>query len=316
MNNYTKPWIISLNKPSGITSHDVIRDLKKLLPKPFGKIGHFGTLDPFAEGLLLIGGNGGQKLNEYIHSWFPKTYEAIGILGQATVTGDMTEEGMDQVQICGDTKAQEEIQMMDLQKIQDLWVQKYLGEYLQVPPMYSAAKHEGKPLHYYARQGIKIEKEPVARKVLEIKVLEINFPKVHFKVTVSSGTYIRKLFEDMAMTIGTLGVLKELKRTEIGPFSLKDAVDLSKLSSWSWDNQKPIEEIVPIGSVILNERGSYLYGHGQSIEMHYVDKNQTAQVETPESADFVWVKSANVEVLGLARAENQRLRPQFNFPNQ
>ena len=87
-----KPYLLNVHKPPGMTSHEVVRHFKRHLPRPFGKIGHLGTLDPFAQGVLLLAMGGGQRLNDLIHQWYPKSYLAEGVLGVQTATGDMTVE--------------------------------------------------------------------------------------------------------------------------------------------------------------------------------------------------------------------------------
>lgn len=304
------PWIIQLNKPVNIGSLDLVRELKRSLPRPFGKIGHFGTLDPFAEGVLVVAGDGAQKLNDYIHDWFPKTYEAVGVLGLSTPTGDMTEEGTRKKELDPEVGKLENSQ---IEELQNLWCQKFLGEYLQVPPQYSASKFEGKPMHFYARQGIKVEKEAVSRKIFSLKVLEVNFPEVKFEVEVSSGTYIRTLFEDMAKVLGTIGVLKTLKRTSVGPFKISNCYKLEDLnfSNWNWEKFLNPHIHIPMKSIFLNEKGSHLYGNGQRIRSLYF---QRVEGENRQKEDFAWVFSSKGRLFGLGKVENDILGSEFNFP--
>ncbi len=309
-----RPWVLPIYKPAGDLSYDIIRDFKKRVPKPHGKIGHFGTLDPFAEGVLVLGGNGGQKLNDFIHDWFPKTYIAAGVLGQKTDTGDLTEEGKRSLKIDLDFPKINFSQA----EMQNLWTQKFLGEYLQVPPMYSASKHEGRPLHFYARQGIKIDKPPVSRKIFELKVLEVNWPQVKFEVTVSSGTYIRKLFEDMALVLGTFGVLSELQRIKMGPFELENSLTQENWPTregWNWQELPQIYEQVPLKQIHLNERGSYLYGNGQNIDLIEYLHRETVPNDSLESlSGYSWVFSNDQELFGLGKIAGNRIAPEFNFP--
>ena len=158
----SKPIIINLYKPKDMSSQHVVRLFKRKFPKKT-KIGHFGTLDPFATGVLMIGVNGAQRLNEYIHECLPKTYIATGILGLETATGDLTEEPTQR-----DDSEYLRTVIKDFSKefIETHLRKKFLGVYMQAPHKYSAAKHEGKALHEWARAGVEIKKEKKVKKQL------------------------------------------------------------------------------------------------------------------------------------------------------
>ena len=183
-----EPHLFAVDKPKGITSYDVIRKFKKILKRPFGKIGHLGTLDPFASGLLFIGISGATRFSDLIHDRTNKTYLASGLVGVKTDSGDET----------GNIVLEQEGKIdIEVEELSRLWGEKFKGDYFQVPPAYSATKHEGKKLYEYAREGIVIEKKAVRRRIEKIQLFDLKDEVVTFEVTVSKGTYIRTLFEDM-----------------------------------------------------------------------------------------------------------------------
>jgi len=200
--------ILLINKPKGITSFDVIRKLKKILNTT--KIGHSGTLDPFAEGLLLVLVGRATKLSNMLMSQ-NKTYEGTLSFGKHYDTYDHTGEILKE-----DNKV---ISLSDLEGIKGA----FLGTYMQTPPIYSAIKKDGKKLYEYARSGIdvKLEQRMVTINSLEFNRLSENSFK--FITNVSSGTYIRSLAVDLATSLNTYGYLASLKRVSSGSFNLRDS---------------------------------------------------------------------------------------------
>jgi tRNA pseudouridine55 synthase len=207
-------------------SFDVVRYFKRHLPGDPGRIGHFGTLDPFACGVLLIGVGGAARLNDLVHAHLPKTYLAVGKIGIETDTGDW--EG----RILQEDRSRylnEVIASFDQNFIQETIAKKFLGVYWQAPHTYSATKFQGRPLHEWAREGVEIKKEPVKRFVHNIEVVRWSFPYLSVRVKVSSGTYVRTLFSDIARELGTIGSLIALQRESIGEISQKFAL---KMKNW------------------------------------------------------------------------------------
>ncbi|VEU80789.1 tRNA pseudouridine(55) synthase TruB [Haploplasma axanthum] len=208
--------IILVNKPKGITSYDVIRTAKKILKT--NKIGHTGTLDPFAEGLLILCvGKATKLVNNFINA--DKVYEGILKLNNHYDTYDVTGNI-----ISSDDKV---ISYQEIKSIE----KDFTKTYLQAPPIYSAIKKDGKKLYEYARSGIDIEVEK-----REVSIYSLNFSdtkvknEFEFITHVSKGTYIRSLAVDIASSLGTFGALKELKRIKIAKYSINDAVDLDLLT--------------------------------------------------------------------------------------
>ncbi len=255
-NESSQALLFALHKPAGPTSYDVVHTVKKLLGKQARKIGHFGTLDPFANGLMLIGTGGATRLADRFHDQFPKTYRATGKLGIKMDTGDSTGDELERAQVASHPL--------------ELWqgkAQAMIGEYWQRPPAFSAAKHEGKALYEYARRGIVIEKEPVRRFIHQLEVVSVGDEEVVIEASVSSGTYIRTLFEDLAKNCGNLGHLAHLTRTRIG--TMECPPDHGELKQWNLETLQqhwlPLDQLLPHPHVMLEGRDLELFGHGQCL---------------------------------------------------
>lgn len=302
MSSLFRPSILNVYKPPGLSSVDVLYRIKKLIPKSLNcKIGHFGTLDPFAEGVLLVGFFGATKLNEYIHELMPKKYLAGGVLGQETETGDLTVEVKHRDVSEYFFKV---ISQFSSTFIEEQLRQKFLGTYEQAPHVYSAAKYEGKKLHQWAREGVKIQKEKVAREIYSLNVKEINFPELFIEYEVSSGTYIRTLFSDSAHYLGTLGVLKTLKRTAIGCEIVENSfsLDLFKNEEDLFSRAKDIFEILFLSDIHFGEFDGHLLLNGQTITR-----------ESISCADgLYWFKTE--KVTALLKAENKKFKIVTQFP--
>lgn len=219
LNQIETNGFILIDKPEGITSYDVIRKIKKIL-RELGiktKIGHAGTLDPFATGLLVIMLGKYTRLSDYIMDGF-KTYSGTIDIGNRTDTGDYTGEIIESKDIDGDT-----IDKMIAESTN------FVGDFMQIPPQYSALKHNGKPLYEYARKGEFVEKPP-----REITVRGFNVFKeeaqIKFVTTVSKGTYVRTLIEDYCAKFGILANLKSLRRESSGGITVEDAIDIDDLN--------------------------------------------------------------------------------------
>ncbi|MEG0034290.1 MAG: tRNA pseudouridine(55) synthase TruB [Bacilli bacterium] len=211
-----KDGILLINKPIDFTSRDVVNVIGRELKTK--KVGHCGTLDPFASGLLLVGVNKGTKILQFLESE-SKTYLATLKLGETTSTLDTEGEIIDTKPIS--VHAKEEI--IDILK-------SFLGKSMQIPPIYSAIKVKGKALYKYARNN-----EEVDIKEREIEIFDINFvsyvaPFLSFNISCSKGTYIRTLGSDIANKLGEIGYLIKLQRTNIGNFSLNNAIEINNIT--------------------------------------------------------------------------------------
>ncbi|MGH7483921.1 MAG: tRNA pseudouridine(55) synthase TruB, partial [Longimicrobiales bacterium] len=208
--------ILPVDKPEGPTSHDIVARARRVLGQR--RIGHTGTLDPFASGLLLLCLGASTRLAEYLVS-LPKRYEAVARLGARTDTDDRT----------GEVLARSEAwRTLDLAVIERA-LRRQVGPLEQRPPSYSAKKVEGERLYARARRGESVVAEPVEVEIHGIDVLEIAPPDVRFSVVCSSGTYIRAIARDLGEALGVGGHLVDLRRAAIGGFDVAAAVSTDGL---------------------------------------------------------------------------------------
>lgn len=207
--------VLIVNKPSGMTSHDVVDFVRKSLK--VRRIGHSGTLDPIATGVLLIlVGKATKLFNRFLG--FDKEYVATLTLGARTNSGDISGRVIE-------TKDYKEVTK---EKINEAFT-RFTGRVFQVPPMFSALKHKGKRLYFLARRGIEIERPARTIIVKELKLLDFNLPQIKFYLKCSRGTYVRKIAEDIAYSLGTLGCISWIERQAIGPFNIKEAISLDEI---------------------------------------------------------------------------------------
>ena len=226
--------ILVIRKEKGYTSHDVVAKLRGILHMK--KIGHTGTLDPAAEGVLPVALGRGTRLVELLTEK-EKTYEAVLRLGVSTDTQDMTGTVLSEMPV---TVTEEEVREV---------VESFVGEQMQVPPMYSALKVNGKKLYELAREGKTIERKPRPVVFYEIRIMDISLPLVRISVTCSKGTYIRTLCNDIGEKLGCGGAMEELLRTRSGNFTLEESLMLSQVEEAVSDG--PImEKIVPVEEVL------------------------------------------------------------------
>ena len=200
--------IFLINKDKGLSSNKAIQKIRRRLN--IKKIGHFGTLDPLAEGLLICGINRGTKLSERFLN-LDKSYFSRIMLGIKTTTDDSE----------GDIIEEKNIQASEKEIIET--IKTFVGKSEQKPPFFSALKHKGKPLYKYAREGKLVEKEPRDIKIYKILDIVIKNAFVSFKISCSKGTYIRSIARDLGDKLGCGGHLVELVRLSQGKFELKDA---------------------------------------------------------------------------------------------
>jgi tRNA pseudouridine55 synthase len=305
-----RPVIFNLFKPRGQTSYDVLRVVKKTLPRD-AKVGHFGTLDPFACGVLLVGAFGAARLNDYIHQ-LPKTYLAVGKLGVATASGDCTNPLLHE----DTTPFLAELALWPREKLNTLLQEKFKGEYWQAPPMYSAAKFQGEPLHAWAKRGVNILKPPVARQIYALEILHYNFPWVCFRCTVSSGTYVRVLFTDMAQYLGTWGTLFALMREQIGPCTkdqaLRVTADLTREQLMA--AQLNPDQILPYPKVEVDATWQQKIQHGMPVPQEIMErflKQHGPSVAAP--ASYLW-PCYQQQLLGLTEKQENWWAPKIVWP--
>lgn len=229
--------ILVIDKPAGMTSHDVVSRVRRILKTK--RVGHTGTLDPFATGVMVVLVGKATRLAQFIDK-DDKEYEAQVRFGFETDTGDRT--GSPKSQVPGPKP----VSIGDIEQI----LAKFRGEIEQVPPMYSAKKVEGKKLYELARQGIEIERKALSVSIKHLEVLEEEIPDtlVRIRVRCSAGTYIRTLAEDIARAVGSAAHLEELRRTASGRFTIAEAVGLDALET----HDKPTSFLLPIRTAIAS----------------------------------------------------------------
>lgn len=262
--------VLLINKPIGMTSRDVVNRLMKILGTR--KIGHTGTLDPFASGLLIITVNKATRIASYMES-LNKTYIAELKLGESTSTLDLD----------GEVLERKEVKLpLDKNEILKAFSH-FLGDIKQVPPMYSAIKIDGEELYKKARRGEVVERKSRDVRIDDIELLSITKEKILFKVDCSKGTYIRTLGEDIAKDLGYPGHLTLLTRTKVGRFDLKDAKNIEDVKE---------EDLIPITSALshmetltVNEKDEFKVRNG--VKMKFV------------GGDLIFVKSKKNEALAI-----------------
>jgi tRNA pseudouridine55 synthase len=216
-NTFAEGKVLLIDKPLEWTSYDVIRKLRKIIN--IKKIGHAGTLDPLATGLLIVcTGKFTKKINEYMAQ--EKEYTGTITLGAVTPTYDRESEPENVTSLNGITEE------MIKEK-----TKQFTGEILQTPPIHSAIKQNGKPVYFMARKGMEVILEPRKVTIKEFEITNVELPVVSFKVVCTTGTYIRSLANDFGVALGCGGYLSELRRTRIGNFKVEDAVTMEEFKS-------------------------------------------------------------------------------------
>ncbi len=207
--------IIVVNKPGGITSHDVVDFVRRKLKT--AKVGHAGTLDPIATGVLVLLIGKCTRLFDHFLT-FDKEYLSTLTLGKRTDSADYK----------GKVLEEKEFQHVNREAVEKVFAS-YLGEKDQVPPMFSAVKHKGKRLYVLARQGKEVERKPRKVNIKELKIVEYKLPHIQFYLRCSRGTYVRQLAEDVAKDLGSVGHLTQIERLSVGEFNIKNALSLDNV---------------------------------------------------------------------------------------
>jgi tRNA pseudouridine55 synthase len=262
--------IVNVNKPLGITSHDVVYKLRRILN--IKKIGHTGTLDPEASGVLPMCIGKGTKLAEYLTA-ADKQYMARLQLGAFTDTQDASGEVLESFDVC-----------VTEEQIRDA-VKKFIGEISQIPPMYSAIKIDGKKLYELAREGKTVEREP--RKVtisnIEIKNIDLNNNTVDMLVDCSKGTYIRTLCNDIGAELGCGGHMSALNRTKSGRFAIENAYTIEQIEKMAetedYSFMTPVGEALPeYERIILADRNAGRVRNGIKITVDGLQEGRIYRV--------------------------------------
>ena len=226
--------IINVYKEKGFTSHDVVAKLRGIVGQK--KIGHTGTLDPDAVGVLPVCLGKATKVCELLTDK-DKTYETVLLLGKETDTQDTS----------GEVLVEKPTDSLTEDMVTEV-IRSFLGDYEQVPPMYSALKVNGKKLYELAREGKTVERKARKVKIHNIEIKEINLPRVRMEVECSKGTYIRTLCHDIGHNLGCGGCMEELKRTKVSCFELADSYKLSEIADLKAEG-KLSEILTPIDAM-------------------------------------------------------------------
>jgi tRNA pseudouridine55 synthase len=247
---------VVIDKPAGITSHDVVSRVRRILGTR--KVGHTGTLDPFATGVLPIAVNDGTKAIPFLDEGI-KCYEALMQLGVVTDTLDLT----------GKVLRESDYSSVSEQQLLDIFA-RFTGPILQIPPMYSAIKQGGQPLYKLARMGQEVERAARPVEIHSIELLSFAPPLVSIRVTCSRGTYIRTLADDIGAVTGCGAALKELRRTASGPFEIAAAHTLEALDSAAREGGlsaiciSPYSSLAHLRDIPLNDAGLAKVSCGRS----------------------------------------------------
>ena len=288
-------WIDGLlivDKPEEMTSLEVVKEIKRRFHVK--KAGHIGTLDPFATGVLPVAINEGTKLVPFLEEE-PKEYEGILKLGEETTTDDLT----------GEVVFKKSWEHVTSELIHTVF-QHFLGRIRQIPSMFSAIKVQGKPLYRLARKGIEVERKEREVEIFDIRVEEIDLPKVRFKVSCSKGTYIRTLGKDVGKKIGCGAHLLSLRRIRSGPFTLERAIPWKRLNDLSQaENLSPwlisLKEALPgLPEVIGDERLVKKIRFGKEMQVRDLLREV---LPTLEKGQWLKMTSPQEELVAILRSE-------------
>ena len=276
--------IINVYKEKGYTSHDVVARLRGILHQK--KIGHTGTLDPEAEGVLPVCVGNATKVCDLLTDK-RKEYEAVLLLGITTDTQDMTGRVLEEKEAEADEDTIVSV------------IRSFIGKQMQIPPMYSALKVGGKKLYELAREGIEVERKPRPVTIYDINIVETDLPRVRFRVECSKGTYIRTLCHDIGQKAGCGGVMESLIRTRVDVFSLDRARKLSEIEELIAGGRTeeflmPVDrlfETYPAWTVKNEALKAVMNGNCISVDMFYHEDGVTSAVTERKMKELCFRKN-------------------------
>jgi tRNA pseudouridine55 synthase len=297
-----------VDKPAGITSHDVVSRVRRILATR--KVGHTGTLDPFATGVLPVAVNGGTKVIPFLDEGI-KQYEAVLRLGTATDTLDMT----------GKVLSRADCSAVSRERFSAV-LTRFTGRISQIPPMFSAIKRDGQPLYKLARQGQEVERQPREVQIHALELLSFELPCARVRVTCSRGTYVRSLADDIGRELGCGAALQELRRITSGPFHLGTAVTLEELEEACRHGRiddlcvSPGNALSHLAELALSDAGLAGVIHGRSPDWSDITPIEPCTSELPHLArltrngDLVAVAQVQPEADGNPRIILKRVMSQ------
>ncbi len=290
-----------VDKPAGVTSARVVAIVKRLLGAR--KVGHTGTLDPFATGVLICPIHQATKLARFfLHG--NKIYDARLHLGVQTDTLDAD----------GEITGRFPVPMIPGETIREVF-QRFAGDIYQTPPAYSALKHKGRPLYEYARKGVPVQKPPRRVHISSIRVREIDPPEIRFTVSCSGGVYIRTLAADVGEALGCGAHLKALRRLESGGFSIDEATPLDRLESLA-ESERPWGRLIPMAdglrgmpARVVEEAMAEQIRNGRPLTTREIPRAD-AEDSAGELGEFIKIITPANDLLAVATAgaENGRWR--------
>ncbi|HEX6747177.1 MAG TPA: tRNA pseudouridine(55) synthase TruB [Longimicrobium sp.] len=285
--------VLPVDKPGGPTSHDVVASVRRALGTR--QVGHTGTLDPFASGLLLVCVGAATRLAEYL-TGLPKTYLATMRLGAATDTDDLTG---DVISTSDDWRSVTREQVETALKAQ-------VGTIQQLPPIFSAKKVAGERMYAAARRGEEIERTPATVTIYAVRLIRFDLPDVEFEVECGAGTYIRAIARDVGDALGVGGHLRTLRRTRVGPHDVARAVPLDALG----DEERvaaamlsPMEAVAHMPRVPVDEAGVAALRHGRAVP---------ASPDAPSGVPIALASGAG-ELLAVGERDGDVVRPRKVF---
>ena len=281
--------ILLIDKPAGITSHDVVNEIRRR----FGtrRVGHAGTLDPAATGLLIVAIGPATRFLQYL-PLEPKEYDAEVTFGRETTTQDGE----------GEVVAEKPVPQ-DLAAALEIVLPKFSGLIQQIPPMYSAVKKGGRALYEYARQGKEVERTPRTIHIEKIEIESVASPTARMRVICSGGTYIRTLAHDLGGALGCGAFLSGLNRTKVGKFELKDAIALREVGE---EHVLPLTKALPpVPLLSLEDQDAAAIRQGQSIG-----------TEAPPNGPIAGLLAPDGSIIGIARVLGNVLKPECVIPSE
>ncbi len=282
--------IIIINKPKGCTSHDIVYKIKRMFNQ---KVGHTGTLDPMAIGVLPILVGKGTLCSKYLIN-HDKIYEVELQLGKKTDTADIEGNVIEEKEVLDN--------ILDINNVESV-LKTFLGKQKQVPPIYSAIKINGKKLYEYARKGQSIQIEPRNIEIYNIQLININKDKksINFKVHCSKGTYIRSLCEDIAARLNTVGFMKNLNRIQVGEFNINNSITIEELEQEVNNTEFIKKHFITIEKLFQNSEAIILEDKKLGLFLNGVKL-------TNKKPNGIYKIYNNNKFIGLGIIENQLLK--------
>ena len=283
--------ILIINKEKGCTSHDIVYKVKKIFNE---KVGHTGTLDPLAEGVLPILIGKGTLCSKYLIN-HDKKYVVNLALGQKTETADLEGKIIEEKKIPDKSLTQNEIEKV---------LKSFIGKQQQMPPIYSAIKVNGKKLYEYARKGQNVEIKPREIEIYDIKLINIDAQKkqIQFEVFCGKGTYIRSLCEDIAEKLETVGYMESLKRIQVGDFKIEESSKIQELEENKEDTKYLESKIISVEEIFKNKEKIKLDDKKMQLFLNGVKITQN------QENDIYRIYDKNEKFIGIGIVQDKLLK--------